>query len=357
MRLSVKKESVPQAKTIPLCPVFGQCGGCQYQDISYEAELALKQDHLENFFRQSSITPSECFEKIVPSPIEYHYRSRLDMKFLRTRAGKMLMGFSPADNKYLIEVEACPIAMAAISDFLPRLKQEAIAKLTPKHRNANLVVKTGGEGRVAWGGIGRRSLKMEAADYLWTEIHGKRIFYSLDTFFQANLAILPLVIQGIKDLRIMDAHTIFYDLYGGVGLFGVCFADLVKKVILAEESVHSLKVAEYNVNFHSLKNFEILAGKVEETLASLLREESGARHVVMVDPPRMGLSPSAAEAISSAKNITQLLYLSCHPDSLMRDLRIFVKSGWQVTKIMPFDFFPRTQHIETLVLLKRGHHE
>ena len=335
----------------PLCTVYGQCGGCQYQDISYAAELDLKQQYLAGLFAGQEITAG-IFEKIVPSPTEYHYRSRLDMKFLKTRDGRTFMGFSPANGKWMIEVSACPIAMPAISAFLPQLKQEAIAKLPLKYRNANLVVKTGHDGRIAWGGIGKRSLKMSVDEFLWTEINGRKIFYSLDTFFQANLAILPVLMQRIRDLNILDPQTIFYDLYGGVGLFGLCMADSVAKVILIEDNIHSVNIARHNAAFHSLSHFEVIAGKVEDIYPEFLQKEETARQVAMIDPPRQGLAPSVAQAIAQAKSVDHLLYLSCHPESLMRDLKVFMAAGWKVRRVIPFDFFPRTQHIETLVYLE-----
>lgn len=348
-----KQEILKSHGVPPLCPVFGQCGGCQHQDIAYDAELTLKQKYLESLFVERGIAVGH-FDKIVASPREYHYRSRLDMKFLKTRDGRTFMGFSPADGKWMIEVEKCPIAMNAISDFLPQLKKEAVAKFPTKYRNANLVVKTGDDGRIAWGGIGKRSLKLKPEDFLWTEISGKKIFYSLDTFFQANLAILPLLMDAIRGLNILNDKTVFYDLYGGVGLFGICFSDEVAKVVLIEDNIHSVNMAKHNMEVHSLKNFEIIAGKVEEIYTEFLKKESTSPQAAMIDPPRQGLAPSVAQAIAEAKNISHLLYLSCHPESLMRDLQAFMKAGWVVRRVIPFDFFPRTQHIETLVHLEPG---
>jgi len=341
------------AAAVPLCPVFGQCGGCQHQDLSYAAELEHKQKYLEGLFVGENI-PVEQFEKIVASPKEYHYRSRLDMKFLKVRDGRTFMGFSPLNGKWMIEVESCPIAMNAISDFLPQLKKQAIEKIPPKYRNANLVIKTGDDGRIAWGGIGKRSLKMSVEDFLWTEVAGKRIFYSLDTFFQSNLSILPLIIQRIKDLNILDKTTHFYDLYGGVGLFGITLADEVGRVILIEENVHSIAMAKHNAAYHSFEHFQIIEGRVENLYPDFLQNKAASRHVVMIDPPRQGLYESVTQAIAQAKNISQLLYLSCHPESLIRDLQIFIKRDWKIKTIIPFDFFPRTQHIETLVALEPG---
>jgi tRNA/tmRNA/rRNA uracil-C5-methylase (TrmA/RlmC/RlmD family) len=347
------KEAVQESDRIqPLCSVFGQCGGCQYQDISYQRELALKQAYLQELFCSQGMMRADHLMPIVASPAEYYYRSRLDMKFLKIRDGRTFMGFSPLNGKWMIEVGACPISMPEISNFLPQLKQEAIERIPAKYRNANLVVKTSDDGRVAWGGIGRRSLKLEEKDFLWTQVDGRKIFYALDTFFQANLAILPLLMKEIKDLNILDLKTILYDLYGGVGLFGICFADQVGKIILIEDNIHSVKMAQYNKNHHGFTNFEIVAGKVEDIYPDFLLQSLAGPQVALIDPPRQGLALSVAQAMAAAKNIDHLLYLSCHPESLMRDLKIFIQADWEICKVIPFDFFPKTQHIETLVLLK-----
>ena len=183
---------MPKQKITPQCPVFGQCGGCLYQDIPYEEELRIKETNLKTLLQSRLNIADELFEPITASPRDYHYRNRLDLKLVCTKEQGVLIGFSSEGRNNIIPIEACPIAQQEISAYLPKVKREAINRLTPKYKMANLVVKTGEDGRVAWGGIGRRSLQMKEEDYLWTEIAGKKIFYSLDTFFQAIRSILPL---------------------------------------------------------------------------------------------------------------------------------------------------------------------
>ncbi len=220
------------------------------------------------------------------------------------------------------------------------------------YRTANLVVKSGDDGRIFWGGIGRKSLVLNDRDYLWTEIHGKRIHYSLDTFFQANLSILPLLMDRIGKLADWDRNTIFYDLYAGVGLFGVYFADCVGQVFMVEESRSSCELMQFNAAYHHLENAVICRDKVEEKLPSLLAVPAEARRVAIIDPPRKGLSEEAVKIISDEKILCQLFYLSCDPGALVRDLRALIAHGWRIEKVIPFDFFPKTKHLETLVLLR-----
>jgi len=335
----------------PVCPLFTQCGGCQYQDIPYTRELEIKQDRLRALFAEQGEVPADALQKIVPSPRRLHYRSRLDMKFLKTRKQGVCMGFSPLGRYRVVEVRACPLAMQPISDFLPMLKQAAIKILPPKYRNANLVVKTGDDGRVFWGGIGRRSLRMRPQDYLWTEINGRRVFYSLDTFFQANLSILPVLMDRIRGLGILNRETVFYDLYGGVGLFGLCLSDAVSKVVLVEENPHAVRLAEYNRAYHGLENFQIIIGRVEDVFPGL--DLARQRPTVgLIDPPRKGLGPDRDRLAQILKPLNFLLYLSCQPQALAEDWNTLRRAGWQTLKIIPFDFFPCTQHLETLLVMR-----
>jgi tRNA/tmRNA/rRNA uracil-C5-methylase (TrmA/RlmC/RlmD family) len=176
---------------------------------------------------------------------------------------------------------------------------------------------------------------MKEEDYLWTEVEGKRIFYSLDTFFQANLSILPTVLRKIKGLNLMDRSTIFYDLYGGVGLFGICLADEAAQVILVEESVHSVKLAKFNCAYHALTTMTVHEGRVGKVLPLLQPFAQDKRHVAMIDPPRQGLDPKEAQLLAGMREFDALMYLSCKPEALVRDLKIFSDGGWRVAKVVP----------------------
>lgn len=356
MKAEILTEHIPASKVEPRCPLFGTCGGCAYQDIPYAEELRLKEAALRETLQQAFALTEHVFEPAVASPEPYHYRARLDIEMRRLKkTGEFIMGFTDRDNRLLVPIEACPIAKSAISDFLPELRRQAEARWPDNYRTANLVIKTGDDGRVAWGGIGRRSLRMKPNDYFWTEIRGKKIFYSLDTFFQANLSILPLAVDCIRKEAALDGHTALADLYSGVGLFGIALADSVAKVYLVEESSASMKLAEANVAYHGLfDKVTLFTGKVEEYLYACDTAHT-EKIVAIVDPPRKGLSGRACEAIADWKKepkLQSLFYLSCYPESLARDLKIFVEKGWTIHKVIPFDFFPKTRHLETLVHLK-----
>jgi len=340
------------SKEVPVCPVFGTCGGCQYQDIPYDEELRLKEIRLRELLGLHLDVSAFDIRPVVPSPQIYHYRNRLDLKLVKTKRGTLHIGFTPLEKGPVVEVASCPIAMAQISAFLPRLREEAIARIPGKYHVANLTVRCGDGPEVRWGGIGRRSLRLEEKDYFSTRLCGLEIFYSLDTFFQANLSILPVLAQELRSLSIWSKDASFFDLYGGVGLMGFLVHDLVGRVFNIEESVHSVKLARYNLEKNSLKNVEVCEGRVEIVLSELLLKSGSFGNIVMVDPPRAGLSKDAVALLKQMPRARYLLYLSCDPESLAQNLADLTAGPWQVVKVQPFDFFPRTRHLETLVLLK-----
>ena len=361
-------------KVEPLCPVFGVCGGCAYQDIPYSEELTVKERNLKELLGGKLALDESVFEAVVPSPEPYHYRHRLDLSLKKMNVphpapqgdcfadplpkgeGRVRveyeMGFQLPGSSRLVPVESCAIARREITAFMPELKKQALAKVTEKYRTANLVVRTGDDGRVLWGGIGRRSLELLPKDYLWTEVRGRKIFYSLDTFFQANLSILPVLMEKIENLQVFDRDTVFFDLYSGVGLFGIYFAPQVARVVMIEECPPSISLAKFNTAYHGFNNVKIYEGLVEKALPAVLEEAGEGPRVGFVDPPRKGLAPAALETLAAARSFKALCYLSCHPESLARDLEKFMAEGWKVEKIIPFDFFPKTNHLETLAVLK-----
>ena len=337
----------------PLCPIFGQCGGCSYQHLSYEMELEIKEELLKNFFLKELNIDNDLFGKMIASPKDYHYRHRIDLKLDRRKNGEVTIGFSPLGNGPTLSIDHCYIAREELSRELPRIKKEAIDRLTDKYRQANLVIRTDDSGRVFWGGVGKRSLELSKEDYLWTEINGRRIFYSMNTFFQANLSILPKVIDMIRSLNVWQLESVLFDLYGGVGLFSVCLFDKVKRVVLMDESLPSMDVAQTSLEYNNISNVRIVGGRVEEQLPKILEEMKEKKLIAIIDPPRSGLSDTALTMMVNLKSFKNILYVSCDPESLIRDLKQFIANGWAVEKVVPMDFFPRTRHLETFVVLNK----
>ncbi|MBF0386787.1 MAG: class I SAM-dependent RNA methyltransferase [Candidatus Omnitrophica bacterium] len=340
-------------KETPLCQFFGQCGGCQYQDIPYAEELERKGAAFKEALAARIDIASWDIKPVVASPKVYHYRNRLDLKLVRTRKGTIHVGYSPASKGQILEIERCPIGMEKIADYIIQLRADASANLPEKYRMANLTLRCGDGDKVFWGGIGRKSNHLSPENYFYFSFQGKKIHYSLDTFFQANLSILPLLAEQMRALPIWSKEVVVFDLYGGVGLLGLMVHDLVKGVINIEENTHAVSVADYNVKSNSIENVATLEGRVENVLPGLLDQLDCADNIVIVDPPRAGLTEKAVANIIGLTKVRHLLYLSCNPETLAANLSGLMAGGWAVAFVQPFDFFPRTRHLEALVLLSR----
>ncbi len=338
--------------SLVVCPAASLCGGCDYQGVPYQEELAAKRQRLQAVLSDALAIPEKRMAAMVPSPKVTHYRNRVDLSLRKTRRGEVFIGFRPSRHRRsVLPVEHCAIAEEAINEALPRIKEEARQRLPERYRMASLTVRTGDDRRVYWGGIGKRSNRLRPDQYLWTDQAGPRIFYSLDTFFQANVSIFPHLFAEIRATGVLTRETIFYDLYGGVGLFSLGLADTVKTAVLIEQNPASLTLAEYNKAYHRLDNMVIYAGTVEEMFGLAMQTHRGDKNVAMVDPPRAGLSDEARRWLTETRDMAFLFYLSCCPESLARDLRVLTQGGWEVERVVPLDFFPRTRHVETLVLM------
>ncbi|MBF0619976.1 MAG: class I SAM-dependent RNA methyltransferase [Candidatus Omnitrophica bacterium] len=336
----------------PACLVYGRCGGCQYQHLSYDEELRLK-DKAARHLLAPTLGAEVRVLSIMPSPKIYHYRNRLDLKLVKTRNKEIQVGFSPLEAGPILEIAACPIAMEQISNFIPELRRRAIETLPPGYRMANLTVRCGDGPAVHWGGIGEKSLRLEAGDYFYTDIAGQRIFFSLDSFFQANLSILPDLRATLRAFPVWSKKAVFFDLYGGVGLFSLWVHDLVLRAVNIEENIHAVRLARHNIALNKLPNVVAVGGRVENIFPEVLKKISGEDHVVMVDPPRGGLSDEAVRFLNTIEKVRHLIYLSCNPETLVSNLGGLTQRAWRVRSVQPFDFFPRTRHLETLVLLER----
>jgi len=314
--------------------------------------LKIKEAALRELFEKAGVRDA-VIDPIIASPEPYHYRNRLDLALLRMKTtGETTLGFMAENRFHVIGADSCAIARKEISDLIPSLKEPALAKMPKKGRLANVIVKTGDDRRVIWGGVGKRSLEMEEKDYLWTEVRGARVHYALDTFFQANLSILPRVIDALDAMIRWTERTAFLDLYGGVGLFAFAFAKKCAKAVIVESFQPSTSVARYNKKWNRADNVEIVDATVEDGLEPALFLTEGCERTLFVDPPRRGLSPSALEAIAASAE-RDVFYLSCNPESLARDLALFAERGLRLERAVPLDFFPKTKHLETLAHLRK----
>jgi 23S rRNA (uracil1939-C5)-methyltransferase len=309
----------------PPCPLYGRCGGCDFMHLNDEAQPRIKALLVQEAFRR--LGKKEIALPEVVTGAAWGYRSRLQLH--KDTAGSPA-GFKARASDKTVPVRACPVAAPGFSALLA----EGGASLPAGRTNA---FAAGSEAYVE----GRdRQVTLEVA--------GKRVLSSLDGFFQSNLALLPaLIAEVLAALPARGSRVL--DLYGGSGLFGAFLADRYETVVEVEQNGPALALARLNV-----------AGPLHEFHESTLeawvarQPRSGpALDAIVVDPPRTGLSPEVSAWLGKGP-APLLAYVSCNPDTLARDTRLLEASGWLLTTLRLFDFYPQTTHTEAVARFVRS---
>ncbi len=322
-------------RATPPCPYFGSCGGCQWQHATYEWQLAYKRDLVAARLAETGFAGVPV-EPTLPAPAAYGYRNHARFSIGR-KFGEL--GYTTRHRHRFFRVDACPIVHPRINEILEATQGRAAGHQLAVRvgaRTGDLLVNPPQEGD---------DLPYESGQtYLEEEVLGRRFRVSAAAFFQVNTGQAERLIGAARDLLDLRADDVLLDLYCGVGTFGLLLAPLVRRVIGVEESAAALKDAHHNAA--GLTNVEFLAGRTEDVLASL----SEPVDVVIVDPPRVGCRPGALTALIRLAP-RRLVYVSCDPASLARDLRVLVDGGFTLQTVQPVDMFPQTAHIETVALL------
>lgn len=375
----------------PPCPLFGRCGGCNWQHISYSHQLAAKRDiHAEALWRGGRVE-SERVGNTIPSTPEYGYRNRVQFKLHAGSTGLQIGFFQSGTHFVENAAQGCPIALPAINEALARLRsalasfpepaaipqiniecgaretvatinyigndhemvarffQERFTELIPLN---GIFLQTGrkstlqrlcGEGYLAY------SMPGAAPDYLPATLTFRPGGFSQVNSSQ-NLAILELV----RRMAAFRGHEHLLDLYCGNGNFSLPLAKSVASVTGFEGYEDSIAAALDNCRLNGITNAEYVCADAAQGVARLV--ESGRRfHTVILDPPRTG----AADAIPGLCHLypERIIYISCDSSTLARDCGLLAGHGYSVAESVPLDMFPQTFHVESVTLFQRGQPE
>ncbi len=313
--LKILKSSPARVK--PPCPIYNDCGGCHWQHIEYGEQLQLKKQIIKDAFSRTGKLELPDFEIVQSSPWGYRNRAQLQVN-----AKEKKLGFMRRKTIDIIEVEHCAVLAPAINNLL---KEKPSSITSGKSSKVHLFSTTTGQLST-----GHEIVKLK--------LLGKSIEFDNRCFFQSNLSLLETFIQhALQDLKGETA----VDLYSGVGLFALFLADNFKRCILVEENSHSLKFAKKNLQGKQAEFFPL---SVEKFFGGQQLPECD---VVVVDPPRNGISQSAKKALLAAKP-KKLVYVSCNPVTQARDSRDILAAGYKMDSFKAFDFYPQTFHIETV---------
>ncbi len=308
----------------PECPLFGLCGGCGLQHAAYSAQLEAKRSIVREIFRRGAGFDPGSPRIVASAP--YGYRNRV--QFHLDPGGHV--GYMKRDSEEVVAVASCPIADPAVESWLAEHGGDVREELRPYIGSASRFIVYGAEGAAYLEGRHRR---------VSVNVLGDRIFFDVGAFFQSNLGILGKLVEetvaGFGGGRAAD-------LYAGVGLFGHFLAKAGARVVMVEQEAKSLAEARTNV-----------AGPIHQWHGQSVDQwcrgpGAGARFDgLVVDPPRSGLSPELRAWILKSRP-PLLSYVSCDPVTLARDAKELVAGGYRLDKLVLFDFYPQTGHVESL---------
>jgi 23S rRNA (uracil1939-C5)-methyltransferase/tRNA (uracil-5-)-methyltransferase len=336
-------------RVAPNCPLFGRCGGCQYQHLNYGAQLAWKRRQVAELLEHMAGI-SFPVEPLIGSPRQYGYRSKITPHFNQPRPDQTAgfpIGFLRQGTRFdLVDVPRCPIATDAINERLRDLRSEVRARAaeggfergaTLLLREASGVVVTDSEARIT-----------EEIDF--PSLPKLRLRFLARDFFQNNPFILPSFIEHVRSEAAASGARYLVDAYCGSGLFALSAAGAFARVAGVEISETSVACARENATANGISNATFTAGDAAHIFSGL--DFPAEETVVVIDPPRKGCDEPFLNQLFSF-NPRAVVYVSCDPATQMRDLRPFLTAGYHPTRIQPFDLFPQTRHLECVVTLRR----
>ncbi|MFA4944689.1 MAG: TRAM domain-containing protein [Lentisphaeria bacterium] len=324
-------------RVAPACPLFGRCGGCQYQHAAYPAQLRAKQRQLrETLLRLGgrSDLPAEIPAVAAPEPFGYRNKLRLE-----PAARGREFGFYALDNRTLLPVEACPLAMPALNAFLPEARRAALAQMrTPQP----LTLRQPASGDPAWYlGPGPRA----GGALLEERILGRPARVPLAGFWQVNPGVASRLLETVRGWLAAAPGGTLVDAYAGAGAFALALGEGAAQRVVIEADAAAVAAARLNLDAWGLaKGTEFLAAPAEAALPRTLRSPHPRPLTVVLDPPRGGCDPRLFRALAAA-HVERLVYVSCNPATLARDLKA-LGPAWRLRRLALFDLFPQTAHFE-----------
>lgn len=350
----------PDRVAAPPCPLFGRCGGCQYQHLAYPAQVAAKTAQLrETLVRLGGFADLPAPAAVVRSPQEFGYRNKLRLEpVLRLPLKKFITdsvdyGFCGLDNTTVLPVTACPLAMPTLNELLPVARQSGEAEQNARRREPfplTLRQPAVGEAVFYFGRGPRETI------YVEERVCGRSVSAPLAGFWQVNPAVAAEMIAVLQAWE-KDAPPpgVLVDAYAGAGVFSLALGARAARRVVIEAEPASVTAARRNhAAWGMADGTEFITGNTETRLPLWLAKTKPQDAVVVLDPPRGGCDPAVLRALREHPP-RRLFYVSCHPATLARDLRSLCNNPgapYRLRRFALFDMFPQTAHFETAVELE-----
>lgn len=382
----VKKKS--KYRITSICNYFPRCQNCAFQDLEYERELEFKKNKvLNNLKRIGNIEDIEdmCKEDIdIVGSDTSGYRNKVTLKVKDSK-----IGYFKRKTNELIEIKRCDIANDMINEIIKIISEEYInylkyfSDIMIRVIDSNIQIELTVDAKYnADEVLEREKEKLEevknnilkqkevdsniqiylkdiknnrflaaVGDDIKIEFLGKKYYVHPNSFFQVNKKQAEKIYSDIlEELKKQDTkNNVLIDMYSGVGVSTVLFSSMFEKVIAIENNVEAVEMADRNAILNGVDNSKNILGKAEEEISKL---DISKNSYVFVDPPRAGLKDEVKEKIISS-GVDNMIYMSCDSASLARDIKEFLANGYNIQKIKIYDMFPRTIHVETVVILSK----
>lgn len=325
----------------PPCPYFGVCGGCQWQHIRYEHQLVLKQRVVSQQLQRIGKFENPPVSATVSSPQQFGYRNQA--RFSVDRQGNLGFISRPGHGYRFLRIDECRIMHPKINEILSRLQGRA-------HVKHQLMVRYGVNtgSLLVHPDVSQLEQTIPSGQpYFEEAVLGYRFRIAASSFFQTNTGVAERLIELVLERVAPTGREIVVDAYAGVGTFAAFLAPRVARVIGIEESPSAVNDAR--VNLDRFENVEYLMAKVEQVLGRLAVRPD----VVILDPPRVGCAPEAITGVLMLRP-PKIIFVSCDPATLARDLRKLCDGGYRLINVTPLDMFPQTYHIESVATLELG---
>lgn len=361
-------------RVAPPCPVFGRCGGCQWQHLSYRAQLRWKREIVRDAFRRVAHMDVDVAE-VVPSPNPWRYRHKtavplgrgfyahgshaivpfeecliqhplLDRVVVAVRALELPLYDERSHTGLLRHVVArcnlkgdqAVVALVVNGDTVPD-RARSLMQAVPELRGVVANINTR-PGNVI---LGDRSVTLAGEDAITEEVDGLVFEVSVESFFQVNPA-AAATLHGMA-AEVAGSGASALDLYAGVGSIALRLAPEFEHVTAVEISEAACRDAERNAALNGISNVRFIPGRVEDMPAQ-------RADVVVLDPPRKGAGPEVVASVARMRP-TRVVYVSCDPATLARDARSLAEAGLQPRTAAPLDMFPQTAHVECVAQFTR----
>ena len=402
----VKIISPSENRVKPQCAVFKNCGGCELQNMDYAAQLKYKKLIVINCLEKigGRKNASELTADTIGMDIPYHYRNKAQFPVsYDKKTNKVNIGFFSKRTHNITDIESCNISHHANDEIIGIFRKffgsaknkQSLAydetahtglirhiftrtsvntgeimvcivingdnlpndsncnKLTEGLKQINRIsgiilninkektnVILGKTNKILWG-----------SDYITDYIGGKKFKISAGSFYQINPVQTEKLYKKALEFAEAGKDDVCIDAYCGIGTISVMFAPFVKKIYGVEIVPQAVSDAAENAGINGITNAEFISGKSEEIVPELLETDKNI-NLIILDPPRKGCDINLINKISEAE-IKKIIYISCDPATLSRDVNILCKNGYEVKKVQPVDMFPHTMHVEAVAAIQR----